>query len=96
MQHRLRPQGKVKGGTEDPGIAIVKDYGDLPRVECYPGQLNQVFMNILCNGIDALEEVIGNESWMVGDRAAGIIVRESENPIVVNTSKVVPHFFVPR
>lgn len=35
-------------------------------------------------------------SWMVGQRAAGIIVRESENPIVVNTSRVVPHYFVPR
>ena len=61
LQHRLRPQGKVKGGTEHPGIAIIKDYGNLPRVECYPGQLNQVFMNILCNGIDALEEVMGND-----------------------------------
>lgn len=62
LQHRLRPQGKVKGATEDCGIAIVKDYGDLPPVECYPGQLNQVFMNILCNGIDALEEFMGNGS----------------------------------
>ncbi len=62
LQHRLRPQGKVKAATEDPVIAVIKEYGDLPRVECYPGQLNQVFMNILCNGIDALEEVMGNGS----------------------------------
>jgi two-component system NtrC family sensor kinase len=39
-----------------PEIQIVKKYGDLPLVECYAGQLNQVFMNILVNAIDALEE----------------------------------------
>ncbi len=38
------------------GIEIVKEYGDLPLVECYPAQLNQVFMNILNNGMDALLE----------------------------------------
>jgi two-component system NtrC family sensor kinase len=36
----------------------LKDYGDLPLVDCYPGQLNQVFMNLLVNAIDALEEGI--------------------------------------
>lgn len=41
-------------------ISIVKEYGDLPLVDCYPGQLNQVFMNILTNAIDALEESIVN------------------------------------
>lgn len=38
------------------GVEIVKRYGDLPRVECYPGQLNQVFMNILTNALDAIED----------------------------------------
>ncbi|MCC5661689.1 GAF domain-containing protein [Nostoc sp. XA010] len=37
-------------------IEIVKEYGNLPLIECYAGQLNQVFMNILTNAIDALEE----------------------------------------
>jgi signal transduction histidine kinase len=37
-------------------ITVIKEYGDLPLVECYPGQLNQVFMNLLSNAIDALEE----------------------------------------
>ncbi|MEH2413772.1 sensor histidine kinase [Nostoc sp.] len=37
-------------------IQIIKKYGDLPLVECYAGQLNQVFMNVLMNAIDALEE----------------------------------------
>ena len=38
------------------GIEVIKEYGDLPQVECYPAQLNQVFMNIIANAIDALEE----------------------------------------
>ncbi len=50
LQHRLKPQGT------NAGIRIVKEYGDLPWVQCYAGQLNQVFMNILSNAIDALEE----------------------------------------
>jgi signal transduction histidine kinase len=49
LQHRLKPKGSYSG------IQIVKEYGDLPLVECYASQLNQVFMNILSNGIDALE-----------------------------------------
>ncbi|MEG4224733.1 ATP-binding protein [Microcoleus sp. N9_B2] len=39
------------------GIQVIKQYGKLPAVECYPAQLNQVFMNIISNAIDALEEV---------------------------------------
>ncbi len=39
------------------GIEVIKEYGELPLVECYPAQLNQVFMNLLCNAIDALEEL---------------------------------------
>lgn len=41
------------------GIEIVKNYGDIPLVECYPAQLNQVFMNLLSNAIDALLEKEG-------------------------------------
>ena len=50
LQHRLKEKAQ---GRE---IAIVKEYGNLPSVECYPGLLNQAFMNILANAIDALEE----------------------------------------
>ncbi|MCV3215401.1 hybrid sensor histidine kinase/response regulator [Plectonema radiosum NIES-515] len=50
LQHRL------KGRPDFPAIEIIKDYKQLPEVECYPSQLNQVFMNILSNAIDALEE----------------------------------------
>jgi two-component system, NtrC family, sensor kinase len=50
LQHRL------KARPDFPAIQIIKDYEQLPQVECYPSQLNQVFMNILSNAIDALEE----------------------------------------
>jgi len=50
LQHRL------KGKSEHPDIQVIKEYGDLPEVECYPSQLNQVFMNLVANAIDALEE----------------------------------------
>ncbi|MEG3974114.1 PAS domain S-box protein [Microcoleus sp. herbarium8] len=48
-------QNRLKANPAHPAIEIVKEYDDLPRVECYAGQLNQVFMNILANAIDALE-----------------------------------------
>lgn len=51
LQHRL------KVSSNCPAIEIVKNYGQLPKIECFAGQLNQVFMNLLCNAIDALEEV---------------------------------------
>lgn len=47
---------RVKARPDYPAIAVVREYGQLPLVECYAGQLNQVFMNILSNAIDALEE----------------------------------------
>jgi PAS domain S-box-containing protein len=51
LQHRLKAQ------PDCPEILVIKEYGNLPQVECYPGQLNQVFMNIFSNAIDALEEL---------------------------------------
>jgi PAS domain S-box-containing protein len=54
LQNRLQ----AKGGRT--GISLVKEYGDLPRVHCYPGHLNQVFMHLLTNAIDALEKGVKN------------------------------------
>ncbi len=47
------------------GIEVVQHYGDLPLVECYPSQLNQVFMNILANAIDALQIQAGRPSKQI-------------------------------
>ncbi|MEG4519203.1 MULTISPECIES: PAS domain S-box protein [unclassified Microcoleus] len=49
-------QHRIKANVLRPAIEIIKEYGTFPKVECYVGQLNQVFMNILANAIDALEE----------------------------------------
>ncbi len=49
-------QNRLKAKHDCPEIEVVKEYGDLPLVECYAGQLNQVFMNLVANAIDALEE----------------------------------------
>ncbi|HEY9596299.1 MAG TPA: PAS domain S-box protein, partial [Cyanophyceae cyanobacterium] len=66
LQHRLKQQ------PHRPEIRVIKDYGQLPFVECYPGELNQVFMNILTNAIDALE--MQNKVWCMdngnSDRAS--------------------------
>ncbi|MDZ7966954.1 MAG: GAF domain-containing protein [Nostoc sp. DedSLP03] len=47
---------RLKNNNDRPAIEIVKQYDSLPLLECYPAQLNQVFMNLLSNSIDALEE----------------------------------------
>ncbi|WP_414573558.1 ATP-binding protein [Nostoc sp. CCY 9925] len=49
-------ENRLKAKPDYPGIEIIKEYENLPLIECYAGQLNQVFMNILTNAIDALEE----------------------------------------
>lgn len=51
-------QGRLKGKPEYCEIEVIKDYDQLPFVECYAGELNQVFMNLLVNAIDVLEEKI--------------------------------------
>jgi len=53
LQHRF------KANSNFPGIEVEKHYGDLPLVVCYAGQLNQVFMNVISNAIDALEDRYG-------------------------------------
>ncbi|MHC0063277.1 sensor histidine kinase [Nostoc sp. UIC 10890] len=52
LQHRL------KGNGDRPAIEVIKSYGTLPEINCYLGQMNQVFMNILANAIDALDEAL--------------------------------------
>jgi PAS domain S-box-containing protein len=47
---------RLKATPEHPGIQVIRQYGNLPLVECHAGQINQVFMNILTNAIDAIDE----------------------------------------
>ncbi|WP_159787044.1 trifunctional serine/threonine-protein kinase/ATP-binding protein/sensor histidine kinase [Sodalinema gerasimenkoae] len=68
LKHRL------KANEIRPEIQVIKDYGQLPDIECYAGQLNQVFMNLLSNSIDALEESNQGKSY-----------REIQNKITIKT-----------
>ena len=64
LSNRLKPK------PDRPAIHLIKEYGSLPLVECYPVQINQVFMNVLTNAIDALEDafVNNNLSLHCGDK----------------------------
>jgi signal transduction histidine kinase len=78
LQHRIRPNGTKSG------IEIIKEYGDLPPVKCYPGQLNQVFMNLIANAVDALEESLLDSRQIcihtqVKNDNSGVVVRITDN-----------------
>ncbi|MEH2176433.1 hybrid sensor histidine kinase/response regulator [Nostoc sp.] len=62
LQHRLRET------ANRPAIVVVKDYGNLPLVTCYASELNQVFMHLLNNAIDAIEEGVENGKWGAGNQ----------------------------
>ncbi|MBD2438083.1 AAA family ATPase [Nostoc sp. FACHB-110] len=57
LKHRL------KANDQRPAIEVITDYDDLPPIDCFPGQLNQVFMNILANAIDALDDANSGRDW---------------------------------
>ncbi len=70
-------KNRLKGKPGCPPISVVKNYGKLPKVECYVGQLNQVFMNLIANAIDALEESSQNR--------AGQEMSQNPNQITIST-----------
>ncbi|MBD2457559.1 HAMP domain-containing protein [Nostoc sp. FACHB-87] len=74
LQHRLKDK------PDRPGIEVIRDYGKLPQVECYPGQLNQVLMNILVNAVDALDEVDIKRTYQQ--------IQENPSQITIRTSVV--------
>ncbi|HEY9834517.1 MAG TPA: PAS domain S-box protein, partial [Stenomitos sp.] len=73
LRHRL----KAKGGS--PEIEVSKNYGKLPQVACYAGQLNQVFMNLISNAIDAIASRFAyhNDALLIHTDADGEIERIS-------------------
>jgi len=64
LNNRLKPKG------DNPGITIIRDYGEIPPVKGYAGLLNQVFMNLLCNAIDALEDCSSRSDSLRSDEEA--------------------------
>ncbi|MEM8612459.1 MAG: PAS domain S-box protein [Cyanobacteria bacterium P01_H01_bin.105] len=71
LKHRL------KANSQRPAIQVHKCYGNLPEIACFPGQLNQVFMNILANAIDALDEKSQQKDYLA--------LEENPNQIKITT-----------
>jgi two-component system, NtrC family, sensor kinase len=72
LQHRLKDR------SDCPAIQVIRDYSSLPLVECYPGQINQAFMNILANAIDALEEANVKRTYQeIKEKPSQITIRTS-------------------
>jgi len=76
LRHRL------KANDQRPEIQVTKHYGELPIVNCYAGPLNQVFMNLLANAIDALDEDNENQNKSYDD------LREHPNEITLTTRAI--------
>ncbi len=76
LQHRL------KANNQRPQIEIVKNYGDLPKINCYPYALNQVFMNLLVNAIDSLEEYNNKKNQTYHE------ILQNPNRITITTSVI--------
>ncbi|AVH62113.1 trifunctional serine/threonine-protein kinase/ATP-binding protein/sensor histidine kinase [Nostoc sp. 'Peltigera membranacea cyanobiont' N6] len=72
LRHRL------KASETRPAIEVVTKYADIPAINCFPGQLNQVFMNILANAIDALDELNNGRSFAE--------IKANPNCITIQTS----------
>ncbi len=94
LKHRLKDQGSR------PEIQVIKNYGEFPPIKCYPGPMNQVFMNLLANAIDAVEE-----AWAKDQRPLNItistevlcesaIVRIADNGLGM-TEEIQQHLFEP-
>ncbi|MBD2091774.1 PAS domain-containing protein [Microcoleus sp. FACHB-1515] len=87
LQHRL------KAKPDCPAIAVIKDYGDLPLVECWGGQINQVFMNILSNAIDALEDRVAQETQARFAKGESLSRwDQSPSPLIRIATDVLPTF----
>ncbi|NJL91126.1 MAG: AAA family ATPase [Coleofasciculaceae cyanobacterium SM2_1_6] len=77
LKHRL------KANDLRPAIEVTTNYGNLPEIECFPGQINQVFMNILANAIDALDESNQGKSFKE--------IEANPNKITITTTMVDRH-----
>jgi predicted ATPase/signal transduction histidine kinase/tRNA A-37 threonylcarbamoyl transferase component Bud32 len=71
LKHRL------KGNTSRPNIEVIKNYGDIPEIKCYPGPLNQVFMNLIANAIDALDDSNDTRSYSEIEKNPNVIFVET-------------------
>ena len=71
---------RFKANDDRPEIELIKHYGELPDVDCFPSKLNQVFMNLLANAIDALEDSNQNKTYQE--------IQQNPNRITLETAWV--------
>ncbi|WP_414545873.1 sensor histidine kinase [Nostoc sp. CCY0012] len=77
------------------GIKIIKNYGKLPLIECYSGQINQVFMNIIANAIDALEDsLLSTRLSMVNEKTTNNGQLTTENPQIHISTDIISNDWV--
>ncbi|WP_143437767.1 sensor histidine kinase, partial [Hydrocoleum sp. CS-953] len=91
LKNRLNLVTGLGTGVKSEDIQVIKNYEDLPLVECYPGQLNQVFMNVLNNAIDALEISLLSNSWISQKKQLSHTVldmKKQSNPQSQTTLKI--------
>lgn len=82
-------QNRLEANNKRPAIEVIKKYSDLPLIECYSGLMNQVFMNVIANSIDAFDENI-KESFDATDNINKIIIKtafDQDNKWVVISFK---------
>ncbi|MEH2414093.1 sensor histidine kinase [Nostoc sp.] len=92
-------QNRLNAKPDSPAIEVIKNYGQLPDIECYPGQLNQVFMNLITNAIDALESeallsnpIISIHTKVISDNWVAIHITDNASGI---ESKIAEKIFDP-
>ncbi len=95
LNHRL------KATDSNHSIEVTKHYSELPQIDCYPSQLNQVFMNILANAIDALDQhpqpaltITTELKGLPTDPAATVIIRIADNGPGI-PAEIQPHILDP-
>ncbi|MDB9494823.1 cache domain-containing protein [Spirulina major CS-329] len=77
LKHRLQSK------DHRPALGILKQYGTLPKVSCYPGPLNQVLLNIMSNGIDALKSAIADGKDFGNDSPQILLATETQDDNVI-------------
>ncbi|MEH1778676.1 MAG: AAA family ATPase [Nostoc sp.] len=84
LQHRFQ------ASENQPEVRVIKEYGDLPLVTCYPSQLNQVFLNIINNAIDAIRDNLQSSEHPEIRIRTGVIDREWLRIAIANTDSTIP------
>ncbi|NJL20643.1 MAG: PAS domain S-box protein [Leptolyngbyaceae cyanobacterium SM1_3_5] len=94
-------QNRLKALPDRVEIEVVKQYGSLPKIECYASQLNQVFMNLMSNAIDAIEERLVRSPNPLPRIAISTLMTETNVQILIADngagipSEILPRLFDP-